>query len=346
MTPLSQKPTRRVPYRRMSSSSSIGKIFFFLLLLWGFITYGYLGATGNIIIPEKTYDVEKGMTLSELNEEFDFWIPAWRYKLWMELFANKPNLQVWQYVVAPKTSLSDFFSKNLKRPTYTDISITILPGWNIYDIDAYLANKGISKVGDVLSTMVMNFPTYQEDYPFLQNVKSLEGFLYPDTYRIRPRSSVDSVLRMLLSEWKNKLGEAYEKAWPDAYDTLILASIIEREERNTENKPIVAGILKKRLKEWIALGADATVCYGYAKTHKECTPSFIASVINEKNAYNTRSSRGYPPTPISSISFDTWEAAANPQNSSFYYYLHDDEGGIHYARTLDEHVANKRQYLQ
>ena len=151
---------------------------------------------------------------------------------------------------------------------------------------------------------------------------------------------------MLLEEWQKNIGADYDSLWSDAYDTLILASIVEREERNEKNQPIVAGILKKRHDEWTPIGADATVCYGYAKTHKDCTPAFIANVINQKNPYNTRNMRGYPPTPISTITKDTWKAAMNPESSSYYYYLHDNDGIIHYARTLEEHVANKQKYLQ
>lgn len=94
------------------------------------------------------------------------------------------------------------------------------------------------------------------------------------------------------------------------------------------------------------MGADATVCYASAKTQKQCTPDFIASVIYEKSPYNTRNKQGYPPTPIANPSRNTWEAAVKPLDSSYYYYLHDTDGVIHYARTLEEHNQNKATYLQ
>lgn len=133
----------------------------------------------------------------------------------------------------------------------------------------------------------------------------------------------------------------------NAYQTLILASILEREEKTEKNRPIVAGILKKRVKEGIAMGADATVCYDYEKTFKECTPTFIASVIRDYDKpYNTRKTRGYPPTPISSVSISAWKAAAHPETSPYYYYLHDNDGKIHYAEGLDGHNANVQKYLR
>lgn len=316
-------------------------VFFATLFL-----YATVSNTGWLKIPAKTYDIEKWMTLSELNATLELGISSWRYKLWIRFFAEKPTLQAGQYVVTSGTTLSDFFLKNLKRPTYTDTTITIIPGWNIYDIDQYLSSKWLSKTGDVIATMNMNFALYEKDFPFLKGKKSLEGFLYPDTYRIKPKSSVDSILRILLGEWQNKIWADYASLWDKAYNTLILASIVEREERNKKNQPIVAGILQKRHDEWIPIGADATVCYGYAKTHKDCTPAFIANVINQKNPYNTRNMRGYTPTPISTITKETWDAAMNPESSSYYYYLHDNDWIIHYAETLEGHVANKQKYLQ
>jgi UPF0755 protein len=154
------------------------------------------------------------------------------------------------------------------------------------------------------------------------------------------------ILDRLLGEWQKKIGTSYADLGTTAYENLILASIVEREERRSTEKPIVAGILAKRVKEGIAMGADATVCYGYAKTQKQCTPAFIASVIGEKNPYNTRSKIGYSPTPISSISADTWEAVINSKFSPYYYYLHDNDGVIHYATTNTEHNINKQKYLQ
>lgn len=120
---------------------------------------------------------------------------------------------------------------------------------------------------------------------------------------------------------------------------------MEKEEKSTTNKPIVAGILKKRYAEKIAIGADATVCYGYRLTMDECTPAFIGEHIHENTVYNTRSSLALPPTPISNPSADTIRATLNSESSPYYYYLHDADGVIHYGKTLEEHNRNKVLYL-
>jgi cell division protein YceG involved in septum cleavage len=94
------------------------------------------------------------------------------------------------------------------------------------------------------------------------------------------------------------------------------------------------------------MGADATVCVGYAKTQKQCTPAFVATVIQDANPYNTRRTQGYPPTPIANVPLPAWNAAVNPESSPYYYYLHGSDGTIHYGRTNQEHAVNKTKYLQ
>lgn len=131
----------------------------------------------------------------------------------------------------------------------------------------------------------------------------------------------------------------------ELYETLIFASIVEKEEKIGVNKPIVAGILQKRYAEKWFIGADATVCYAYRLTMDDCTPTFIGEHIYEKTAYNTRNSLALPPTPIANPSIATIIATINSEPSQYYYYLHDDSGNIHYGKTLEEHNRNRVLYL-
>ena len=242
--------------------------------------------------------------------------------------------------------METIFSTTLKKPSQTDLTITILPGWNMYDIDAYLSSKKIIEPWVFLIAARDHFSTFIAKYPFLEWHISMEGFLYPDTYRILPTADSYMIIDRLLSEWQKKIWESYKNLGEKWYEGLVLASIVEREERDPVEKAIVADILAKRVQERIPMGADATVCYGYAKTQKQCTPEFIGSVIALKSPYNTRNKQWYPPTPISSISQNTWEAVLRDAPSPYYYYLHDSQWAIHYAKTNTEHNLNKQKYLQ
>lgn len=324
-------------------SPGIGFFIGFIVILGLFLFY-LVWSVWSITVWKGKYTIEKWYTTSVLSDKLWFPVASWRYRFWTRLFApSSIVLSAWTYETNTPVSISDFLTKTIKTPLYKDQTITILPGWNSYDIDAYLASKDIGRVWDFLETSRINFWEYQKDFSFLSGVKSLEWFLYPDTYRLRQDATTDDAIRVMLREFGKKIGASYSSLDPKrAYETLILASIVEREEWNAINQPIVAGILAKRVKEGIAMWADATVCYGYAKTQKQCTPSFIWTVIHDKNLYNTRNKLWYTPTPIVSVPLETWNAALHPVSSPYYYYLHGSDGQIHYGRTNDEHVSNKK----
>lgn len=268
------------------------------------------------------------------------------YKIYTRFFVKNLTLQAGTYSIEKDTTLESLFSQVLKNPSSKDITITLLPGWNIWDMDAYLAKQGIIQSGEFTKSAENIADATRKDFPFLGKATTLEGFLVPDTYRISPEASADTIIRTLLKAFDTKIYK--EMSFPSdssLYKTLVFASIVEKEEKSVTNKPIVAGILKKRHDEKIAIGADATVCYGYRLTMNDCTPAFIGEHIHEKTDYNTRSSLDLPPTPIANPSVDTILATIHSQSSPYYYYLHDSDGVIHYGKTLAEHNRNKEVYL-
>lgn len=257
------------------------------------------------------------------------------------------SLQAGTYSMNEDMSLRSLFSEVLKHPVSKDLTITLLPGWNIWDMDAYLAKQGILKPGEFTSSAENVTDRLRKDYPFLGEATTLEGFLVPDTYRINANASADTIVQTLLKAFDTRVYKEVRFASDkELYQTLVFASIVEKEEKSKTNKPIVAGILKKRFSEGKEpIGADATVCYQYRLTMDDCTPAFIGEHIHEKTPYNTRNSLKLPPTPISNPSVDTVLATMNSQSSPYYYYLHDNDGMIHYGKTLEEHNRNKSVYL-
>ncbi|MBI4033134.1 MAG: endolytic transglycosylase MltG, partial [Candidatus Blackburnbacteria bacterium] len=142
---------------------------------------------------------------------------------------------------------------------------------------------------------------------------------------------------------------------------VTLASIVERETLTDEERPIVAGILLKRLEAGWPLQADATLQYAIASVN--CTlrkeTSAAQSVKCEdwwpipssedkkiKSLYNTYLNRGLPPGPIANPGLSSIKAVVSPQDSPYWFYLHDGNGKIHYAKTSEEHAENIRKYLQ
>jgi UPF0755 protein len=235
-----------------------------------------------------------------------------------------------------------------------DVKITFLEGWRVEEF-AREANKLLSDT----------------DYnKFITAAKPYEGFLFPDTYFFKKDVQMDELVGLLRSTFDSKTSEVLTEENLSASgltkeQAVILASIVEREVTRETDKQIVAGILIRRWKEGIKLDADATVQYAVAfqnscgavdycsadavvKDEKDVNwwPfSLSAEDINTDSPYNTRKNTGLPPAPISSVSISSLNAVLQAQSSDYYYYLHDPEGNIHYAKTLEEHNANIQKYL-
>ena len=228
------------------------------------------------------------------------------------------------------------------------IPVTILEGWNSFEIDAKLAEIGLIQPNDIAlfvreggSNAGNEAGGWATDRP----VASLEGYLFPATYKIDPSnfSVEDLVSRMLaaMNRNLNELGFDSANSPKTLHEILTVASIVELEENSAENRPKVADILWRRLGEGMGLYADATLFY--ALGHRE---NLTAEDLATDSLYNTRINRGLPPTPINSPSKSSINAALHPELNDYWYYLHDSEGKIHFAKTLTEHNVNKAEFIQ
>ncbi len=242
------------------------------------------------------------------------------------------------------------FKENQTLPEIVDLliagkasesSVTLLEGWTAQQMADYLEEKGLTTAEsfmDCVEHCTIRMKFLPGDY--------LEGFLYPDTYFIDYDSYSDKdFIRQMLSTFESKLSEDDWKAISESKRTLeeliIMASIVEREERLPEEKSTVAGILWNRYDVGIALGADATILYGLGRT----SGTLDYNDLQLDSPYNSRKVKELPPTPISNPSIETIRATLYPEDTDYMYYLHDDAGKVYYAKTLEGHVKNKEKYL-
>jgi len=179
-----------------------------------------------------------------------------------------------------------------------------------------------------------------------------EGYMFPDTYLIPKDASAQDVSTLLRSTFKTKvedsiLSNAKNKDL-SPQEIIILASLIEREVRNEEERPIIAGILSNRLKDGIALQVDATIQYakGYDSSNNTWWPQISTEDYQTtKSPYNTYLSPGLPPGPICNPGMESIKSASSPAQTEYYYYLHDSSGKAHFAKTIEEHNKNIADYL-
>lgn len=225
-----------------------------------------------------------------------------------------------------------------------EVAVTIPEGSAIRDAEYILAISGVSSSNFLTG---LELKRLAEKYQFLADMDSLEGFVFPDTYRLKINGSAEEMLEKFLDAWKLKVWPILENH-TNWYETLILASILEREVPEFEDQQIIAGILLKRIANKIPLQVDATVSYAKCGgAIRECSnPRVLRSDLDFPSPYNTYKIFGFPPTPISNPGLSAVRAAATPKQSSYFYYLSAAKTGeTIFSRTLEEHNLNRAKYL-
>ncbi|MBP7811643.1 MAG: endolytic transglycosylase MltG [Candidatus Moranbacteria bacterium] len=224
-----------------------------------------------------------------------------------------------------------------------DIRVTFPEGFTALQMANRLTEAGLP--GDMFLSLVERpSDEWRSEFPFLQSVpvdNGLEGFLFPDTYRFDRQADAESIVRIMLETFK-------KKAWPlfsdqtlsYAYETLILASIVETEVRSDRDRSLVAGIFLRRLAIGQPLQSDATVKYvlGLNKIQHSFEETRTDS------PYNTYMHKGLPPGPIANPGLSAITATLSPvQNDTYYFLSNPKTGETVFANTFEEHVRNKAE---
>jgi UPF0755 protein len=190
-------------------------------------------------------------------------------------------------------------------------------------------------------------------YTFLAGLPegaSLEGFLFPDTYRLPPDADAAYLVDAMLTNFGDKVTPAMRQFYGaqglSLREAVTLASIVQREAVLAEERPLIAGVYFNRLAQNIPLSADPTVQYaaGYdAATDSWWKVPLYVSDLELDSPYNTYIYAGLPPGPIAAPSLGALEAVANPAPSDFLFFVADcraDRAGAHdFSVTFDEHLA-------
>lgn len=226
--------------------------------------------------------------------------------------------------------------------------ITIPEGWRREQIAAYLASEipGIDETAFLAATASTPLGySFTGDSP---EVTSLEGFLFPETYKVDPSGTVDELIARLLSTFElrvtDELREAYLSQGLSLRDAVILASIVEREAIVAEERPHIAAVFINRLARGIPLDADPTIQYalGQQADGGWWKAGLTLEDLEVDSPYNTYRYAGLPPGPIANPGLAALEAVAFPAVSSDLYFraLCDGSGRHAFAETLEEHLQN------
>jgi len=180
---------------------------------------------------------------------------------------------------------------------------------------------------------------------FAELTKEKEGYLFPDTYFFFPAVSTEEIVSTLLKNFETKtrsLADDIAKSAISKSDIVIVASLIEAETNGNDDREMIAGIIAHRLRIGMPLQIDATVAYALLKLGEPLS----LSDLKTDSPYNTYIHKGLPPGPIGNPGLVSLSAVLHPTQTSYLYYLHDENGTIHYANTFEEHKRNKSLYLK
>lgn len=249
------------------------------------------------------------------------------------------NMQAGEYRLSPSMSLGEL-SQSLTHGT-SDVTITLVEGWRREEMADALEKTLVDSGGSFAKAV------------FLKTTQDQEGYLFPDTYRLSKNMTEKEIASLLRATFDMKVNDELQSQISSQglsmEEAVTIASIVEREAHDQHDRPLVAGILIKRIRADWPLQADATVQYalGYqTQTRTWWKRSLTSEDLNIDSPFNTYIHKGIPPAPICNPSLTSLQAVANQELSDYWYYLSDTQGRIHYAKTIGEHTTNIARYLR
>lgn len=266
------------------------------------------------------------------------------FLLYLRFSGQDTQLKAGEYALSQSDSVQRIVEIIVSGQVVT-YPFTIPEGFTLKQIAATLAEKEFIDQEKFLAVAA----NASFDYWFLEGVPKgsarLEGFLFPDTYRIPRGFTEKQIIDLMLKRFEQVFSEEYrhiaEGAGMTVLEVVTLASIIEKETKLDEERPVVSGVFHNRLAENWRLESCATIQYLLGEPKERLTLKDLA--IDSK--YNTYKNLGLPPGPIASPGKASIVAALNPANVDYMFFLVKQDGTHAFAQTLAEHNRNKKKYL-
>lgn len=306
--------------------------FFLVVFFTATIGFHFFFAAPDTFPVGSLVEIERGMSIEEAGrslEENHVVQSRFAFMAFVKIFGNYRGVIAGSYYFdVPETVLGIALRMTQGDYNLKLVRVTIPEGVHIRDI------------ADILETRVPSFKRNE----FLAAAEDKEGYLFPDTYFFLPNVSNEEIIRVMTDNFAKKtapLAAAIAESGHTLEEIIIMASIVEKETIELRDKPVVAGILWKRIDIGMRLQVDAPFLYAIGKNTFDLSLKDLRSDF----PYNTYTREGLPPTPIANPGLDSIIAAIQSKETPYLFYLSDRLSNMHYSRTFDEHKANKRRYL-
>ncbi|GEM_PF-4378700 len=291
-----------------------------------------------IDVEKVSFEVFENQTLKSVISDF-YEIGILKDKTWtyyyLRIVGGFDNLQAGRYEISKNDSALSLLKKFSAGKVFSNVQkITISEGSRISQIDQIFFQKAIFEKGE-FEKEVSDVEKYKTKFPFLNEIlptdsKSLEGFLFPDTYIFEGEITPEIVATKMIETFKVKIFDAglLDSSDFSKYEMLILASIVQKESGREEDSAGIVGVFVNRIRNDIKLQSDVTLLYE--------VPIEEFSIKNP-SLYNTYYHFGLPPTPISNPGIVSVSATKNPENHDYFYFFADRDGITRFSKTYLEH---------
>jgi len=268
--------------------------------------------------------------------------------LWHYYHHGGRSLQAGEYLFDKPANLVDV-QKRLRRGDVYFHTVVIPEGFTLFDVARAIEAAGLGPADDFLKVAESDTGLIADLDP---GAKSLEGYLFPDTYEFSRMMSMQEMAAAMVRQFRQvgtqvglipQTNGVTPDTTRDLHTTVTMASIIEKETSVPEERPLVASVYYNRLNKHIALDADPSIIYAelLAGTYQG---ALHHADMQFKSPYNTYHNAGLPPGPIANPGRSALEAAMHPADSDFYYFVADAQGHHRFARTMEEHNKNVLAY--
>jgi UPF0755 protein len=232
-----------------------------------------------------------------------------------------------------------------------EVQVQFIEGWRTEQFAQALVDAGVIDSVDAFMAATQD-PKWNDDFSFLHTRPSgvaLEGYLFPDTYNFRVDSTPDDVIETLLTTFENRVTPTMvadaDRLGMTLHQVITIASIVEREAQLPEERPIIASVYYNRIAVGMPLQADPTVQYQIG-TADNWWPQLTPDDLQQNGRYNTYLNPDLPPGPICNPSLASIEAALQPAQTDYLFFVAKGDGSHAFARTAEEHQRNVDQYVR
>jgi UPF0755 protein len=217
-------------------------------------------------------------------------------------------------------------------------TVTVPEGFNMFEIGEAVEAAGLGKQQEFVDQAKKQVSLIKDLDP---EAKSLEGYLFPDTYGFTRTQSIEDIVATMVRRFKQEARAIGLTS--DVHRVVTLASIVEKETAAADERPIVAGVYLNRLQKRMALDADPSVIYA-ARLGGRYQGAIYQSDLQFDSPYNTYKYPGMPPGPIANPGRASLSAAMHPAQTDYLFFVSDNNGHHRFARTMDEHSHNVALY--